>query len=266
VEDDLAPVGEVLHAALVRLRGSAGVAPLRPGRVTVCHPTTTEPQTGSVLASAAVSVIVLLRPRDSDALFRNRRGAPEPSRKPLVREPASRVPTGVAQARLRARLCSISTVRRPGDCIPRRAASRSVIASATQTWSGGASPLPRTETSPPRARRERLRPEAYVDGGGVAHSLRGLAARGAWSPRRYRTRSDLAAGRSTLSRGIGRWRTAGTAGPWSPVACRRALACYPSTLPGGPPSDAISAEKYSPAALGMLSCSWVGLHCPVLAA
>ena len=45
------------------------------------------------------------------------------SRKPLARELASRVPTGVAQARLRARLCSISTVRRPGDRIRRRAAS-----------------------------------------------------------------------------------------------------------------------------------------------
>ena len=52
----------------------------------------------------------------------------------------------------------------------------------------------------------------------------------------------------------------------SPRRWAAAALGYPSTIPGGPPSAATSAEKYSPAALGMFSSSWAGLHWPVLAA
>ena len=41
---------------------------------------------------------------------------------------------------------------------------------------------------------------------------------------------------------------------------------YPSTFPGGPPREAISAEKLFPAALGTLSASSVSFHSPFFAA
>ena len=115
--------------------------------------------------------ICVLRPRDSDALFRTA----EAHRNHLGSHPSGNPPRGCQPALPRLGCAPVSAQSRQSDALRShsssgRLAQRDCIGDAEVVRRCVARPggFARTETSPPRAQRERLRPEGSVDSGGVA--------------------------------------------------------------------------------------------------